>query len=402
MPGTEFFMLNYQEELNLLEVKGLRRSLRGVDSACGRYIKVDGRRLLNFSSNNYLGLASDTRLKKAASMAIKKFGVGSGASRLISGNTIKHRKLEERIARFKKQEAALVFPTGYCANLGIISALARRDDFIFSDRLNHASIIDGIILSRAKLIRYPHKDTLALEELLKKAESRTPNPEPRRRFIITDSVFSMDGDIAPIRELLRLAEKYDCCLIIDDAHATGVLGKTGAGALEHFGITASDRIIQMGTLSKAVGCLGGFVAGSQGLIDYFINYARTFIFTTALPASVVAAAKEGIEIIEKDAFLRKKLLANADFLREGLRILSFNTLGSQTPIIPVLIKDPRITVEFSKRFFKEGILALGVRPPTVPLGTSRLRLTVMATHTREDLEWVLKSFRRIGKKLGII
>ncbi|OGX48801.1 MAG: 8-amino-7-oxononanoate synthase [Omnitrophica WOR_2 bacterium RIFOXYA2_FULL_45_12] len=363
--------------------------MRFVSSACDRYITIEGKKVLNFCSNNYLGLANDKRLKAAAISTINKFGVGTGASRLVSGSNILHKRLEEKLADFKRQEACLVYPSGYSANLGIISALADRNSIVFCDRLNHASIIDGIILSRAQLARYPHKDINALEELLKK------NSGYKNKLIISDSVFSMDGDIAPLPELLRLAEKYDCLLMIDEAHATGVLGKSGRGTLEHFGLKANKRIIQMGTLSKALGGLGGFVCASRELIDYLVNRSRSFIFSTALPAALCASALEAIRIIERDGNQRARLLSNADFLRAGLNSLGFNTLESQTPIIPILAKEPRLTMKFSQKLFEKGILVQGIRPPAVPDNSCRLRVTAMASHTKGDLEFALSVFKKI-------
>ena len=367
-------MLDFSQELAELEAQGLRRGMRFASSACDRYIKIEGKKVLNLCSNNYLGLANDKRLKAAAISAINKFGVGTGASRLVSGSNILHKRLEEKLADFKRQEACLVYSSGYSANLGIISSLADRNSVVFCDRLNHASIIDGIILSRAQLVRYPHKGIKELERLLEHqsagvgtrlaAKPRAgPRACPKQYLIITDSVFSMDGDIAPLPELLRLAEKYDCLLMIDEAHATGVLGKSGRGVLEHFGLKANKRIIQMGTLSKALGGLGGFVCGSRELIDYLVNRSRSFIFSTALPAALCASAIEAIKIIEKDGNQRERLWSNANFLRAGLNSLGFNTLASQTPIIPILIKDPRRTMELSQKLFEKGIFVQGIRPP---------------------------------------
>lgn len=393
-------MLDFSEELAALEAEGLRRRMRFVSSACSAYIRIGKKKLLNLCSNNYLGLADDERLKDAAISAIKKFGVGSGASRLVSGSNILHKRLEEKLADFKNQEACLVYSSGYSANLGIISALADRNSIVFCDRLNHASIIDGIILSRAELARYPHKDIAALEKLI--ANRQSPIANRQRRLIVSDSVFSMDGDIAPLPELLRLAEKYDCLLMIDEAHATGILGKNGRGALEYFGVKSDERIIQMGTLSKAVGALGGFVCGRKDLIDYLLNRSRSFIFSTSLPSALCASALCAIAIIEKDSSLRKRLWDNADFLREGLRSLGFDTIDSETPIIPVLTREPKLTMEFSRRLFNEGIFVQGIRPPTVPEGSCRLRVTVMATHTCNDLQPALTAFKKIGHKLGII
>lgn len=370
--------------------------MRVLDSACGAYITVEGHKLLNLCSNNYLGLAADERVTRAAIRAIRTFGVGAGASRLVVGNTRLHEQLEKKLAGFKKQQACLVYPTGYSANLGIISALAGRGDIVFCDRLNHASIIDGIVLSRAELIRYSHKDLGALERLLQKS------PKRKRKLIVTDSVFSMDGDIAPIPRLLGIAREYDCLLVLDEAHATGVLGKNGTGALEHFGLRANARVVQMGTLSKAVGCLGGFVCGSRDLIEYLVNRSRPFIFTTGLPAAICASALAALAIIEKDDELRKRLWHNAAFLRDGLNSLGFETLASETAIMPVLTKEPALTMEFSRRLFEQGVFVRGIRPPTVPQGMSRLRVTVMATHEKEDLTFALEKFHMVGKTLCLI
>jgi 8-amino-7-oxononanoate synthase len=392
-------MLQFQKELTALRSKGGLRECKFISSGCSAYIKINRGKFLNLCSNNYLGLADDKRLKGAAIQAVRKFGVGAGASRLVLGGNTLHKQLEKALANFKGQEAALVYSSGYSANLGIIPALVGRGDLVFSDRLNHASIIDGIILSRAELVRYPHKDTRALEELLM---AHKPEDRSQNRLIITDSVFSMDGDIAPIPQLVNLAKKYDCLLMIDEAHATGVLGKDGSGVLEYFGIKRDKRIIQMGTLSKAIGALGGFVCGRKDLIDYLINRSRTFIFSTALPAGLCAGAIKAINIIKKDGPLRRRLWDNADFLRKGLQSLGFDTLQSQTPIIPVLTGEPKPTMEFSRGLFKEGIFVQGIRPPSVPEGASRLRVTVMATHTISDLKFALEKFKKIGKKLGII
>lgn len=393
-------MINFKNELDSIRAKGLERKMLTFSSACGPYIKFGKKKLLNLCANNYLGLADDNRLKEAAIGAIKEFGVGAGASRLVSGSTVLHKKLEEKLADFKKQEACLVYPSGYSANLGIIPALVGRNDIVFSDRFNHASIIDGIILSRAELARYPHKDVNALEEMLVKFQA--PSSKLRRRLIVTDSVFSMDGDIAPLPQLLELAQKYDCLLMIDEAHATGVLGKKGRGALEHFDIKACERIIVMGTLSKAFGGLGGYVCGNKDLIDFLVNRSRAFIFTTALPAPLCVSSIKVVEIIEKEGFLRKRLSDNARYLREGLEEKGFDTLGSGTPIIPVLTKDPKVTMDFSRNLFREGIFVQGIRPPTVPEGASRLRATVMATHTKKDLDFALDKFKKIGHQLKLI
>ncbi|MFZ5801470.1 MAG: 8-amino-7-oxononanoate synthase [Candidatus Omnitrophota bacterium] len=387
----EEYFKNY---LAQLESQGLLRSLREVSSAQEETIIIDGKKVLNLCSNNYLGLANDRRLKQAAVAAIKKYGVGAGASRLVCGNSRLHRELEERLAAFKGAQKCLVYTSGYAANLGILSAIVGRDDLVFADRLNHASLNDGVILSRAEFKRYPHKDIAALEEMLKKAEGK-------RKLIVTDTVFSMDGDVAPLPEIVSLAKKYSAMVMVDEAHAFGVLGKSGKGALEHFNLE-KEIAIQMGTLSKAVGALGAYVCADEPRIDFLINRSRGFIYTTALPPGLCAAAMAAVKIIEKDYGLRQRLLENADFLRRELQDIGFDTGASQTPIIPVITKDDKLTMEFSRRLFRAGIFVPGIRPPTVPPGEARLRITVMATHKKNELERALAAFKKIGQDLGII
>ena len=385
----------FQETINNLDQKGLKRSLRLLDGAQKERVIFDGQEVLNFCSNNYLGLADHPLLKSAAISAIKQNGFGSGASRLVCGNMSVHEKLEEKLAKFKGAEASLIFNSGYAANVGIISSVFGRGDIIFSDKLNHASIIDGIILSQAEMKRYPHCDMDALEEMLKKSSGY------KKRGIITDSVFSMDGDLAPLDKIVALAKTYDCLVMIDEAHSFGVMGKNGKGLAEHFGVE-NEIDIQMGTFSKAAGSFGAYVCGSKDLIAFLMNKARSFIYTTSLPPSVCAASLAGVEIIEKDPQLRIKLLENTNYLRSGIKQLGFDTLNSQTPIIPILVKDSEVCIEFSKRLFNEGILITAIRPPTVPANTARLRLTVMATHVRRDLDACLEKLKKIGKNLAII
>ncbi len=375
---------------------GLKRDLRSQSGPQGRRIIIDGKNVLNFCSNNYLGLADDPRLKEAAAACLKEEGVGAGASRLVGGNMASHRRLEEALARFKGTESCLLFSTGYMANIGIIPAIFGRGDIVFSDRLNHASMTDGILLSRAEFRRYPHKDMNALGEMLRSASGF------KKRGIVTDSVFSMDGDIAPLKEIAVLAQKYECLVMIDEAHALGVMGKTGKGLAEHFGV--EDQIaIQMGTLSKAAGCFGAYCCGSRTLVSFLINRARSFIYTTGMPPSIAAAAQKAVEIISEDSrSLRQRLWQNTHFLREGLRQMGFDTMDSQTPVIPVLVKDSALVSAFSRRLWEEGIVVSAIRPPTVPPNTARLRLTVMAVHTREDLDDALEKLERVGRELGII
>ncbi len=390
-------MMSFEQELQTLEKKELRRSLRLVETAQGARITVDGTSVLNLCSNNYLGFADDERLKDAAIEAIKQYGVGSGASRLVCGTMKLHRALEEKLTEFKKTEACLVFNSGYTANVGIISALVKRGDIVFCDRLNHASIIDGIILSRAELRRYPHRDVNALAEMLEKTTCSG------RRLIVTDSVFSMDGDIAPLKELCELSKKHNCLLMIDEAHATGVLGENGRGALEHCGLEdKKDTIIQMGTFSKALGGFGAYVCARQDIIDYLINHSRAFIYTTSLPPSIAAANIKALEIIQDESYLRQRLHENIELVRRSLRGFGFEIASDPTPIIPLMTKEPDVTMEFSKRLFEKGFFVQGIRPPTVAQGQCRLRLTVMATHRHKELERALESIQTIGRELCLL
>jgi 8-amino-7-oxononanoate synthase len=389
-------MLHFDEELKTLDKAGLYRRMVSLSSQSGPRATINGRSVLLLASNDYLGLAVHPRMKARAQEAAAQWGTGAGASRLISGTTILLDELEDCLARFKDTEAALVFNTGYMANVGLLQALAGPEDVIFSDELNHASIIDGCRLSRARVEVYPHRDTETLAALLKKCG------QCRRRIIVTDGVFSMDGDLAPLPELAALARSCDTTLIVDDAHGTAALGPTGRGTLEHFGLAGSPDIIVMATLGKALGSFGAFVAGSRDLREYLINRARSFIFTTALPPSVVASALEALQILADEPQRRQRLAENAAFMRTGLQSLGFNTLDSCTHIMPVLTGAPDKAVAMARRLFEEGIFIQAIRPPTVPRGSSRLRITVMATHEGRDLEWALAMLGKTGKELGII
>src|SRR3989344_1361350 len=380
-----------EKELVALKEAGLYRQLSLIDSPQEPRVKINGRDIILLCSNNYLGLANHPKIKEAAISAIERYGFGSGASRLVSGNMELHEMLEQRLARFKGAEAALVFNSGYHANIGIISALVGRGDVIFSDKLNHASITDGCILSRARLIRYPHKDINALEILLKKHASRITH---HISLIITDGVFSMDGDIAPLRELSELAERYGCMLMVDDAHATGVLGSNGKGTIEHFGID-NPNIIQMGTLGKALGCFGAYVAGSRKLIDYLINKARSFIYTTSLPSSVCAASIAAIDILEKEPQIRRHLWDRIEYFRIGLKNPGIDAMANETQIIPLFIGDANNAVKISNDLFEKGIFVQAIRPPPVPEGKSRLRITLMATHSWDDLKYALDEVKHV-------
>ena len=401
----------FTEELDNLKASGLYRTLRTIEGAQGPRVKIDGKEVILLCSNNYLGLADHPRLKEAAVKAIEKYGVGSGASRLVSGTMGLHQELEERIAIFKGTEAALVFNSGYAANVSVIPALVGRGDTVFSDKLNHASIIDGCVLSRAEFKRYPHKDMEALEKLLKVVSGQWSvvgrdvsrlTSHVSRQLIVTDSVFSMDGDIAPLPEIIELAQRYGAMVMVDDAHATGVLGNTGKGGLEHFNLKCEENIIQMGTLGKALGTFGAYIAGSRELIDYLINKARGFIFSTSLPPSVLASSIAAIDLVEDEPYLRQALWEKTWYLKKGFDSMGFDTMGSETPIIPVFVGDAGKTMEFSRRLMDEGIFVSGIRPPTVPEGRSRLRTTVMATHSNNDLDRAIEAFSKVGRELCLI
>jgi glycine C-acetyltransferase len=383
--------------LDGLREKGLLRKLVQIDSSSGARIAIRGQQYINYSSNDYLGLSGHPLIVQSAVTAAREYGVGSGSSRLLSGTYPSHSKLEKRIAKFKKTGSALLFNTGFSANTGIIPAIAGDETIIFSDALNHASIVDGIRLSRAKKIIYRHKDTEHLGTLLKKySHSKTKVSE--RKLIITDTVFSMDGDIAPLKEIISLSMRYNTMLMIDDAHGTGVLGKNGRGGLEHFGIR-SGTIVQMGTLSKAIGCFGGFAAGPKNIIDLLINSARSFMYSTSLPSSVAEAGIRAIDIVSsRSVKLRKKLWKNRNRLYHGLVNIGFNTLGSETPIIPVLVGSEHSALKMGRYLFRKKIFAPAIRPPTVPEGKCRIRFSVTASHTDEDIERLLDIMEKYKKK----
>lgn len=383
------------EELLSLKSRNLYRTLKTVEGPPASRIIVDGRECILLSSNSYLGLAEHPAVRAAAIEAVSRWGAGAGGSRLISGNLGLHEDLEREIARFKRTEAAIIFNTGYMANLGAITALAGKGDVIISDELNHASIIDGCRLSRAETRIYRHKDTEQLKEILRQARGH------RRRLIVTDSVFSMDGDIAPLPEITALAEEYGAMVMVDDAHATGVLGVRGAGAADYFRLEGKIPV-QMGTLSKALGSFGAFVAGSRELIDFLTNRARSFIFSTALPPAVIGAAMAAIKLVENNPEIRQKLWDNARYLRAGLEKMGYRVLSGESPIIPVLIGDDRKTVQMAGSLRGKGVFAPGIRPPTVPPGTGRIRVTVMAVHSLYDLDEALDVFEKAGKEVGVI
>ncbi|MGC8645011.1 MAG: glycine C-acetyltransferase [Thermoplasmata archaeon] len=385
-----------KEEINLLKESGRYVPIRTIQTPQGAWVKIEGRKLLNLCSNNYLGLANHPEVRKAMHEAIDAYGVGAGAVRSIAGTMEIHIKLEERVARFKHMEASLVYQGGLLANLGTIPALVGKDDVVFSEELNHASIIDGVRLSSAKRVVFSHLSAKDLEEKL--ASERKSG---KRALIVTDGVFSMDGDIAPLKEETELAEKYEAMMYVDDAHGEGVLGDHGRGIVDHFNL-AGRVDVEMGTFSKAVGVMGGFVAGSGELIDYLKQKSRPFLFSSALNPGEVAAIMKSLEIMERDDSLLRKLWNNSDFLKEKLRNLGFNTGTSKTPITPVIIGGEKETVEFSRELYDGGVFASPIVYPTVPKGTARIRLMPSAVHSREDLKFAGDKFEEIGRKMRII
>lgn len=391
----------FYQEIKRLKKNGLYRSLTKVAGSIGATVSINGRDMILLSSNNYLGLANHPCLKEAAIAVLKKSGTGSGASRLISGNMEIHEELEKRIADFKRCRSALIFSTGYMANIGVIASLAGKGDLVLSDELNHASIIDGCRLSGAEIKVYPHRDIKALNRILSNNRKPHSDEEYNKRFIITDGIFSMDGDIAPLPEILKAAKNNNAFVIVDDAHATGVLGETGKGTAEYFGIN-NDKLIQIGTFSKALGSLGGFVAGDEILIECIRNKSRSFIYSTALPPAVCASSIAALDILEKDLSIRKSLWNNVDKFKERLNIIGFHSVESQTHIIPIIIGDSDLTMKFAKGLYGKGIFVPGIRPPTVPENESRLRVCLMATHTDEQIEFILSAFKSEGRRLGII
>ncbi|HWQ70895.1 MAG TPA: 8-amino-7-oxononanoate synthase [Desulfitobacteriaceae bacterium] len=389
------FYADLANKLEKLHEQHLFRELKSISGAPAEWVEIQGKKLLNLSSNNYLGIAGHPLLKAAAVQAIQQFGCGATASRLIVGNYEIYDQAEKDLADFKNTEAAIIFNSGYTANIGIITALASRGDIIISDKINHASIIDGIRLSGADFLRYRHTDMADLERCLKKAEGQ------RRKLLITDSVFSMDGDLAPLRSIIELKEKYGAVLMIDEAHGSGIFGENGRGLAEFQGVSEQVEI-NMGTLGKAFGCFGAYAGGQKVLIDYLRNKARSFIFTTGLPPAIVASVRAAVQVVQQENWRRTELLEKAARVREQLAEAGFDLINSKSQIIPVLVGDNATTLEFSKRLFDVNILAMAVRPPTVPLNAARLRLTVMATHSKEELAWAVEQIKLIGRELSII
>ena len=377
-----------QRELQQIKEAGLHRSLRRVENDQGPTLMLDGRKAINFSSNNYLGIANHPALAAAAKEAIDRYGCGSGASRLISGNMTLHEELEAKLARFKGTETALVFNSGFQANTGILATLAGEGDEILSDELNHASIIDGCRLSRARTVVYAHADLNQLEIALKQGHGA------RRKLIVTETIFSMDGDEAPLLGIVELAEKHGATVMVDEAHATGVFGPGGAGVVSKLGL--GDRVlVQMGTLGKALGGFGAYVAGSGELRELLINRCRSFIFTTSLPPAVMAMALAAIDLVEREPARREALWHNCRLLAHGLKRIGFSLNEIQSPIMPLIIGAADECMRFSEQLLERGVFAQGIRPPTVPPGTSRLRLTLMATHTPEDIDRAVAAFKEV-------
>ena len=383
------------EQLASLKDQHLYKPLLTVESAPGARVRVGGRELINLSSNNYLGLAADPRLKAAAARAAKEIGAGAGAVRPIIGNLRLHDELERVLAEFKGVEAVMVFQSGFTANAGTIPTITDERDVILSDALNHASIIDGCRLSKAPVVRYEHKDMDSLEDALRKAR------HARLRLIVTDGVFSMDGDVAPLDQVCALADRYDAAVMVDDAHGSGVMGEKGRGTAYHFGVT--DRVdIQLGTLSKAVGVVGGYIAGSAALKDFLTQRARPFLFSTGAPPAVAAACIEAIRVMGSDPTLTDRLWDNARYWQAGLRRLGFDTGATETPITPVMVGDEERTQALQRGLFDEGVLALGVVFPTVARGKARVRTMPTAAHVTADFDEALAAFERVGRRLGII
>ncbi len=387
--------------LDDLRAKGTYFHLRVLDDQQAPVCHYDGKEVINLASNNYLGLANDPRLIEAAIDATHTYGVGSGAVRTIAGTMRLHMELEEKIARFKNVEACVVFQSGFAANAGTVSAILGKEDFILSDELNHASIIDGARLSRATIRVFRHKDVDHCEQLLQELAG-----EPGRKLVITDGVFSMDGDIGPVDKLAPLAEKYGAIMMVDDAHASGVLGRNGRGSVDHFAMHGKVDV-QVGTLSKAIGSLGGYVCGSRDLIEYLYHRARPFLFSTSHPPSVAATCIAAFDLLEKEPERIKRLWVNTRYFQGELKRIGFNiggvtTPATETPITPVIVGEGRKAMEFSRALFEEGVMATGIAFPTVPEGKARIRLILTSEHTRAQLDQALEKLERVAKRLGIL
>lgn len=384
-----------EEELARLKEAGLYTNIRTIDSPMDAWVTIDGRKLLNFCANNYLGLANHPRLREAAKQAIDRYGVGPGAVRTIAGTMSLHVELEQRLAEFKKAEACITFQSGFTANLATVPALVGRDDFIFSDELNHASIIDACRLSRATVIRYTHADMTDLRRQLEAC------PPTGRKLIITDGVFSMDGDIAPLDEVVALAEEFGCLTMVDDAHGEGVLGKGGRGIVDHFDL--HGRVdVEIGTMSKAFGVVGGLVAGRAVIVEWLRQRGRPFLFSSAMTVPDVAACIEATAMLQESEERVERLWSNAEFFKDAMHKLGFDIGHSQTPIVPVMLGEAPLAQQFSRRLFEEGVFAGAIGFPTVPQGKARIRVMNSAAHSKSDLEEGLAAFEKIGRELQVI
>jgi len=387
--------------LDELKAKGTHFKLRILDDQQAPVCHYDGREVINLASNNYLGLANHPKLIEASLKATRELGVGSGAVRTIAGTMRIHMELEEKIARFKNAEACVVFQSGFAANAGTVSAILGKEDFILSDELNHASIIDGARLSRAKIKVFRHKDVAHCEELLQEIAN-----EPGHKLVITDGVFSMDGDIGPVDKLGALAEKYGAIMMVDDAHASGVLGRNGRGSVDHFGM--HGRVdVQVGTLSKAIGALGGYVCGSKDLIDYLYHRARPFLFSTSHPPSVAATCIAAFDILENEPERIDRLWKNTRYFQGELKRVGFNigganTPATETPITPVIVGEGRVAMDFSRALFDEGVMGTGIAFPTVPEGKARIRLILTSEHTKDQLDRALETLQRVAKRMNLL
>jgi glycine C-acetyltransferase len=384
-----------KSEIDDLKAAGLYNNIRTLDSPMDAWVTIEGRRLLNFCANNYLGLANHPRVREAAKKAIDHYGVGPGAVRTIAGTMSLHVELEERLADFKDAETCITFQSGFTANLATIPALVGPGDLIFSDELNHASIIDGCRLSRAEVVRYAHNDVGDLRRAINE------NPEYRRRLIITDGVFSMDGDIAPLDQICAVAEEHDIMLMVDDAHGEGVLGRGGRGIVDHFGV--HGRVdVEVGTLSKAFGVVGGLVAGKAIIVEWLRQRGRPFLFSSAMTAPDAAACIEAVNILQESTELIDRLWSNAAVFRKGMQQMGFDTGYSQTPIVPVMLGEASLAQQFSRRLFDAGVFAMAIGFPTVPRGKARIRVMNSAAHSPSDIEIALETFGKVGKELGVI
>ncbi len=391
---NEAFQKDLEKKLENLKDEGLYNNIRTLESPQGAWVEINGKEVLNFSSNNYLGLANHDETVKAAKKSLEEYGIGPGAVRSIAGTMSLHNELEKKLAKFKKVEAAITFQSGFCANLTVIPALVGKGDTIISDELNHASIIDGCRLSGAKVEVYKHSDMESLEEVLQ-------SDLKGRKLIVTDGVFSMDGDIALLPEIVELAKKYDALVMVDDAHGEGVLGTHGRGIVDHFELHG-EVDVEIGTFSKAIGTVGGCAAGSAKLIEYLKQQGRPFLFSSAVTPPDVAATIKSIEILEKDDTLVRKLWNNGDLFKEKMKEAGFDVGHSETPITPVMIGDAKDASEMSSKLFAEGVFAQSIGYPTVPKGKARIRVMISATHSEEDLEFALSKFKKVGKEMGLI